>query len=162
MKLARIAGVFTACAIGVAGPAPLSGCASTPAEQSGGVATMNQLTGEWVVTEIAGAAVTSNATRRGAPTMTITPDGKVSGFSGVNRYSTTMDAAALASGNLTLRPAAMTRMAGSPEDMQLETSFTEALGKVTSYSLQDDNLTLMDSARGKLLRLAKVKAGSKP
>ena len=71
-------------------------------------------------------------------------DGSLTGSAGCNTYS----AAYQLDGNkITIGPAATTRMfCGEPAGvMEQETAYLQALGKVTSYQIQGDVLTLLDA-----------------
>jgi heat shock protein HslJ len=61
------------------------------------------------------------------PTLTVDDRGAIHGNSGVNRYSGSLDVAALAEGHWKVGPVAGTRMAGPEGAMALETSFLQAL-----------------------------------
>lgn len=89
-----------------------------------------------------------------APNMTITSDGKVTGFGGVNRFSGTLDRARLADGGFTLGPVAATKMAGTPQAMELEGGYFAALDKATSYTVSAKGLSLLDG-RGEVLHFSK-------
>ncbi len=79
----------------------------------------DQLNGGWLLVEIAGEPVDENAPRK-----VRFEDGRVSGQVGVNRFSGsyTHD-----EDGIELGPAALTRMAGPPELMDLEARFHQAL-----------------------------------
>jgi len=66
------------------------------------------------------------------PTLLIAPDGKVTGFAGVNRYftSATFGNVTTPPIPLTFGPIGATRMAGPPERMELERAFMAMLGRV--------------------------------
>ena len=84
------------------------------------------------------------------PTLAVDSDGRVSGFSGVNRYTSALSPDDLDQGLFSLGPVATTRMAGPPEAMNLESRFLETLDKVSAYSVQGDVLVLEDAREGLL------------
>lgn len=120
-------------------PAPRAAAAPGPpppdwAAISGEPYTLESLT-------VGGEAVPVTGERR--PTMQFTPEGRLGGFAGVNRYSA--GAAAPEPGRLTLTGAPIsTRMAGPPEAMRLETRFLDALQKVRNLSWDGPLLVLTD------------------
>ena len=76
-----------------------------------------------------------------APTLLITSKGHASGFAGVNRWSgpCTVDGSAMKFGMLI-----MTRMAGSPERMELEQAYANALAAVKQWSVVEGRLQCSD------------------
>ena len=76
-----------------------------------------------------------------APTLLITSKGHASGFAGVNRWSgpCTVDGSTLKFGMLI-----MTRMAGSPERMELEQAYANALAAVKQWSMVEGRLQCSD------------------
>ena len=69
--------------------------------------------------------------------------GKLSGGTGINRYSGTYEAKTANDISITLGP--LTRVAGTPDAMQAESDFLKALGAATSYAADDQSLTLFDA-----------------
>jgi heat shock protein HslJ len=61
------------------------------------------------------------------PHLRISPDGKLAGFSGVNRFTGQTDAAGLEQGRFAPGPMAVTKMAGSAEAMAFERRFLGAI-----------------------------------
>ncbi len=110
--------------------------------------------GEWVLDWLEGSDPVPAGARR--PTLAINPDGKVSGFAGVNRLSSSVDTAKLAKGDFAMSPAAVTRMAGTPGAMALESKYLDALGRATRYRVYGDRLVLSDGSND-LLRFARGK-----
>ena len=103
----------------------------------------------WTLTSLGGAPV--EAPR--PPTLEFGADGRVSGFAGVNRYSTS---ATIGPGaDLAFSPAAATKMAGPPELMSLEDRFLEALGATRAAAIDRDTLTLFDSDDASLARFSR-------
>jgi heat shock protein HslJ len=135
----------------------LGGCAgSSGKERSGDMAgetpmsaeeAVKALTGDWKLASINGANVVGAGDRSArdpsrAPGITISPDGGVSGFTGVNRMSSRLDVAKLRSGEFVLGGIATTRMAGPAGAMELESEFTSALGLVRRFAVTGGGLTL--------------------
>lgn len=118
------------------------------------------LVGEWVVREIRGERVGHIAGGDGStmrsPTMTITNDGSVSGFGGVNRFfgalndpttpAGSVGEAELITGAFELGPLGSTMMAGPEGPSRVETMLFGALDDAASYELHGDRLTLKDAA----------------
>ena len=117
---------------------------------------LKMLSGDWVLKQLGGKDVASMLGQNGRPpTMSFANDGRVSGFSGVNRYTSTIDVDRLAKNGFKLDGIASTRMAGPPEAMDLESKFTQALQEATGFKLDGSNLnltkgteTLLKFARG--------------
>jgi heat shock protein HslJ len=61
------------------------------------------------------------------PTLTINADGDISGQAGINRYSGTADAQAMADGDWSAGGVVMTRMGGEPQAMAFEQRFIAML-----------------------------------
>jgi len=93
---------------------------------------------EWRCTRIGSRTLTEDRT----PTLLMTAEGKASGFAGVNRWFGTcsIDGTTLKFGML-----GMTRMAGTPDRMQLEQTYADALAAVTRWSVSSGRLQLSDS-----------------
>jgi heat shock protein HslJ len=125
-----------AVAFAVLAPIALAACA---ANKGAGVNLADAIVGDWNLHCINRVPV---AVPQGArvPSLSFTPDGRVSGFAGVNRVSGGFDPATLADGRLSFGPMAMTKMAGPPELMKLEDEFTQALSKVTRARIDADQL----------------------
>ncbi len=138
-------------AAGVAVILMFTGCR---AGERGSMDPMASLSGEWTLDWMQGTGPVAPSTGRPAPSITIATDGKVTGFTGVNRMSSSLDTARAAKGEFAMGPAASTRMAGPPEAMQLETNFLGALQRATRYRINGDHLVLSD-ASGEVLRLAR-------
>lgn len=96
-----------------------------------------ELVGSWVLVAI-GESPVAEVGR--TPTLEILEDGSAAGVSGVNRYRTTI---AAADGRLSFAPVALTKMAGPPAAMEIESSFVERLGAATGYRVEGDSLRLM-------------------
>ena len=99
----------------------------------------------WKLTELSGKAFAAPAGGRGAPTLQFDPAKKsANGLSGVNRYfgGYEKDGDKLKFGAL-----AGTKMAGSPEAMQVESSFLTMLASVTQWQLADGALALLSEGK---------------
>lgn len=100
---------------------------------------------EWTLTELNGKPFAAPAGGRGAPTLRFDAGKKgASGFSGVNRFfgGYEKDGDKLKFGQL-----AGTRMAGPPEQMQVESAFLAMLAGVTHWRLADGALTLLSDGK---------------
>ncbi|WP_280383977.1 META domain-containing protein [Nocardia wallacei] len=97
----------------------------------------------WTVTALLrpDAQVRSQALDDAHPTLTIAPDGQVTGSAGCNRM---MGTAEIAGGDATFR-IATTRMACPPEVMEVEQQVLTALDGRTSATIDADTLTLRNS-----------------
>jgi heat shock protein HslJ len=92
------------------------------------------------------------------PTLSVQRDGAVGGTSGVNRYQARLDTKAIAEGSFRMGPPAGTRMMGTGEAMQLESSFLQALQDADQAVIENDMLVLKRGTRV-LLRLDRVSGG---
>lgn len=104
------------------------------------------LAGDWKLIEIDGRPISEMAPLdmlRREPVLTIKPDGSAGGFSGVNTFGSELRAEALRTSRFSLGPIAMTRMAGPPELMSIESKLTLALSEPRRFSLRGNVLTLM-------------------
>lgn len=110
--------------------------------------------GKWDLQELMGQAVSLAGPSGEKPGFEITDDGRLAGFSGVNRFTSTLDMQKLLGGEFSLSPAAATKMAGPPEAMNLESRFFDALNRVTGFDLKGNSLTLKSGAEtlAKLIR----------
>lgn len=118
------------------------GAAPTPVES---------IVGDWTLDRIVGGdgeVVPADAAAR--PTLTVGEDGRLSGFSGVNRYTGSLSVDALARGLFNPGPVAATKMAGPPAAMDLESQFLETLGRADAYSVEGDVLVLEGGGKGLL------------
>ncbi len=102
---------------------------------------LSELVGTWSLAALGGEPVNE----AGDPDLqlTISPDGDVSGFSGVNRFTSRLDLDSLYAGRMEFAPIASTRMAGPPEAMELESRFLRALQLGGYFNLLDGGLYLM-------------------
>lgn len=87
------------------------------------------------------------------PTLRIEPEGRASGFAGVNRYfaDVTFGSVTVPPEPLRFGPVGATRMAGPPNRMALEEAFTSMLGTVRSarvMSAPGGPLLVLASERG--------------
>lgn len=127
----------------------LAGCKSSGSAAGGSAMTsIKDLTGDWTLAKLQGVDLaTLLPTSMHKPNLSFGPDGKVSGFTGVNRLSSALDLEALAKGQFKLGPAITTRMAGPPEAMSVENKFTTALQQATGAKVSEGTLTLTDGAK---------------
>ena len=96
-----------------------------------------ELVGSWTLVAIDGQPVPQVGK---TPTLEILEDGSAAGVSGVNRFRTTIDTAG---GRLSFGPVALTKMAGPPAAMELESTFMELLGAATGYRFEGDSLRIV-------------------
>ena len=97
--------------------------------------------GQWTLVELNGAALATGPGER-APGLSVAPDGKLAGFAGVNRFTGQADAGLLERGQFLAGPLAVTRMAGPPDAMDLETRYLAALGAADHLTADAHHLTL--------------------
>lgn len=84
---------------------------------------VEMLTGQWAVTMLDGEAIPD-----GVPVTMEFSEGGVAGQSGCNRYTASLTQA---NSDVTIGPAAMTRMACPPAQMAVEARFGAVLGRIT-------------------------------
>ena len=97
----------------------------------------SELLGSWILVIIDGVPVPEVGK---TPTLEILEDGTAAGVSGVNRFRTTIDAAG---GRLSFGPVALTKMAGPPAAMEIESTFMEHLGAATGYRVEGNFLRVV-------------------
>lgn len=121
------------------------------------------LHGEWTLTALHGRSIAetlAGGELRSAPTMTISDDGRLSGFSGVNRYAgPVLNPDSLVDGRFAVGPLVSTKMAGPPAAMRMENDFFDALDNATaidSGALAEGRLILRDSTGTELLRFTRA------
>ena len=95
---------------------------------------------EWMLVELGGTPVEVEPDERLPHLVLDLEEAHVSGSGGVNRFTGTF---ALSEVELRFGPLATTRMAGPEPAMQRERAFLDALGRVTSYSLDGRMLTFL-------------------
>jgi heat shock protein HslJ len=95
--------------------------------------------GRWDVVELHGQP---RAFQAEVPYLQISPDGKLAGFAGVNRFTGQTDPAGLREGRFEPGPMAVTKMAGSAEAMAFERRFLGALEGSTRCEVRDGKLEL--------------------
>jgi heat shock protein HslJ len=101
-----------------------------------------KLTGEWKLVKLGDDDVKAAE----PPTLSVTEEGKVSGFAGVNRFF-----GGRAKEKTLFGPLAMTRKAGPPELNKLEVAYTAALAEVTRFTIDKDKLTLLTEDKPRLV-----------
>lgn len=124
-------------------PTPTPAPGTTPGTTPGPVAvtSLEPMLGDWEVTALDGMPLGDDVKDQ-PPTLTVSAEGRVSGFAGVNRYFTGIDRDALGRGALKLSPAGRTMMAGPDERMRLEDTFMDRLGKADAATIHGSILTL--------------------
>lgn len=104
-------------------------------EEAAGLQPSKLIGGEWVCVTIGGKAAGGGR----APTLTFGDEGRVTGFGGVNRFSTDYTSAV---GVIHFGQMVSTKMASDPDRMALERSFLESLSKVDAFSIEAGMLRL--------------------
>lgn len=99
----------------------------------------------WVLDQRASRLATSSST---VQVTAVFDGGRVSGSSGCNRYSAGYE---VQGSSLTFSPIAGTRMACEPPASTIEDEYLARLGRVRSYSIAGDRLTLAPSGAGAAL-----------
>lgn len=99
---------------------------------------------DWLVAEVAGAPAPDDD----PPALRFGTDGRVSGSTGINRLAGDY---ALVGGVLIVGPLALTRMAGPPDRMELESAVVAALGHELEVVAEGDGVRL-GAGSGLLLR----------
>lgn len=104
---------------------------------------MRTLQGEWRLVSIGGQEI-AGLLPEGAnpPSVTIHPDGRLTGFSGINRISGTLDTSKLLSGGWSVGPMVSTKMAGPEGLMALESRVLTGLSNASGVSMDAGRLTL--------------------
>ncbi len=128
------------------------GCQGMSGDGNVGGGVVNMLTqalGEWNLASLNGKDAASLVGGGGrVPSVRFAEDGSVSGFAGVNRFMTKVEPADLIGGRLKLDNAATTRMAGSPQAMQLEQEYLDALRAAKTFSVDPaGKLNLSDGTK---------------
>ncbi|HVS18153.1 MAG TPA: META domain-containing protein [Planctomycetota bacterium] len=96
--------------------------------------------GRWDMVELHGQP---RAFQGEVPYLQISPDGKLAGFAGVNRFTGQADPAGLREGRFEPGPMAVTKMAGSAEAMAFERRFLGALEGSTRCEVREGQLELI-------------------
>lgn len=99
--------------------------------------------GQWELVELNGQAMAFDDR---APSLALAPDGKVAGFAGVNRFTGQADSKDLREGRFAVGALAVTRMAGSAEQMAFERRYLAALESAERIQLRDGVLELWDGS----------------
>jgi putative lipoprotein len=115
-----------------------------------------QLTGDWKLVKLGDEEVKAAE----PPTLSVSEDGKVSGFAGVNRFFGGLAENNPAKEKTLFGPLGMTRKAGPPEQSKLEFAYTTALAEVNKFTIEKDSLTLLVDDKPQLV-LARVKKKEK-
>lgn len=148
--MALVSAVLTLAAMGLN-----LGCEAAGRVAGGSLTSVKDLAGEWTLSKLGGTDIASllPASLK-KPTLGFGADGKVTGFTGVNRLSSMINTDALMRGEFKLGPAVTTKMAGPPEAMNVESKFLDALARAKSAKVSGGELSLMDGAQ-ELLRFVK-------
>jgi heat shock protein HslJ len=131
----------------------LAGCTSMQTSMPDAAEAMP--VGDYVLVAIEGDPVDSvlpESARR--PTISLTPEGGVSGQSGVNRYVTSIESEQHAVNACRFDAIATSRMAGPPDAMAFEQRFLALLGQVRKLAVESDALRFESTEGDELLRFA--------
>lgn len=124
--------------------AALAGCAHD------GRPAASPLTGtDWLLASAEGAPVPDGLDDPRPPYLRLEPGGRALGFSAVNSFSGTYETH---DSRLTLGPLAVTRRAGPPAAMAVESTMLQALQGTASYRIASGTLELLDGSGRVLAR----------
>lgn len=96
---------------------------------------------DWLLVSADGATVPDGLEDPRPPYLRLEPGGRALGFSAVNSFSGTYEAH---ESRLTLGPLAVTRRAGPPAAMAVESAMLQALQGTASYRIAGNTLELLD------------------
>lgn len=104
---------------------------------------VSALFGSWAVTFFGdGAGGMLPPSDDSSLTVAFGTDGRVSGSSGINRFTSAYESS---ESTLSIGPLAMTDLVGSPELAVQETAYLKALGAAVAWRINQDNLELSDA-----------------
>lgn len=98
----------------------------------------SRLIGSWTLVALDGGPVPEVGK---TPRLEFFDDGSVAGVSGVNSFRTESE---IVDDRISFGLMAMTKMAGPPEAMELESTFMTLLGSVSTFGIEGDTLRLWD------------------
>lgn len=128
----------------------LSSCSSleSASKQASSLVSLDSLIGKnWQLSKLVGVDNLSSVFGGGLPSLNFSGDGKVSGSDGCNNFSGAVPTDALMNGKLDMSTLASTRRAC---DFKRPDALNNAFKNVSSFSLKDNKLQLLDSAKGLL------------
>jgi heat shock protein HslJ len=140
MRISRVSG-FANFLVGVGLVLVLAGCRTTPSLEvdSPAPAPVDLASHEWVLAELDGDRLSLAPPVR--PTVRFNAESKrITGFGGVNRINGTYS---LNGTNLKFGPILATKMAGPPEQNEVETTLLRSLESVTGWRITRDQLELL-------------------
>ena len=143
--------------LGLLGVLVIAGC------RSGGAAAEKRAkaaTGDWVLEWMHGRGPVTPPESQRTPTITIGADGALKGHTGVNRLSGGVDAEAMNKGEFRSGPVAMTKMAGPPDAMALESEFVGLLSNATRYRVDEGPVLVLSNESGELLRFGRTSSSA--
>ena len=136
--------------------AAMTGCRSGDGgttDQGASERAVTALRGAWTLEQIEGDAVAALLPEGSrAPFISVDEAGRVTGFGGVNRLSSSLDIASASKGQWRLSPVITTKMAGPAQAMNLESRFVSLLGDAGTYEIDDQRITLFNGDRRGVLR----------
>jgi heat shock protein HslJ len=132
----------------------LAGACATPKVSSGSAAPG----GTWILEQfLSEGSLKAIPAGVRAPELTFADDGRLSGFTGVNRLVSAPWNADPVTQSLTIGPAAITQMAGlSMDAVNTENTFLARLSEVQTYSIEGTKLLLKGDAQEVLLVFIKA------
>ncbi|MBS0189739.1 MAG: META domain-containing protein [Phycisphaerales bacterium] len=145
--MGKLVGVVVSSLVLSGGMCALWACESDKAHHGPSAPSIQNLAGTWTLDSLLGQPFAQLVPQDAAakrPTLDIRPDGKVSGFAGVNRLTSSLDVEGVKKGQFKLSPAAVTRMAGPAYAMALESKYLDALNKATGFRMEGSSLVLLD------------------
>jgi predicted amidohydrolase YtcJ len=104
------------------------------------------LQGTWQVESLGGEPIAAGVQ---LPSLSMTPDGKVSGFTSVNRFQGHL----ASEGDKLSGPLITTRRAGPPAAMKVESTLLAALGRATYVKRHSEGIALFDESGARLMVL---------
>jgi heat shock protein HslJ len=128
----------------------LSACSSleSASKQASSLVNLDSLIGKnWQLSKLVGEDNLSSVFGGGLPSLNFTGDGKVSGSDGCNNFSGAVPKDDLMQGKLDLSSLGSTRKAC---DFKGPDALNSAFKNASSFSLKDNKLQLLDSAKGLL------------
>lgn len=138
-----VAACVISATIGCVPVALTGGCGSTMEHESPEAARIDLLVREWRLDWIDGQPFDREYPGIDRPpTLRVEHDARISGFTGINRFTGSVDPEALRWGGFQQSPLAMTRMAGPPAETELERHFLRMMNDVERYTVTGRSLSL--------------------
>ncbi|MCU0627222.1 MAG: META domain-containing protein [Gemmatimonadaceae bacterium] len=137
-------------------PKPDDPTTPSPSIVPGGAAqATGALDGEWRLARLAGSTIPADIPPVQWPSLRFdAKEGAVAGAAGVNRYRAQYQRTG--TDGITLSPGAMTRMAGMPEAMELESKYVAMLDKVRRFRMDNGQLVFLGEDGAELARYSRA------